>query len=99
MTTVTNFLYSLVSFPEKILGLLPIVSDGQKQIVAGMVREACDRINSELQGMKPVEILCVTILGVVLFNYLCALICFTYSNASVKNIQVSLFRFAAKFVP
>jgi len=99
MTTVTNFLSTLVSFPEKVLGLLPIVPDGQKQILAGMVREACDHINNELQGMKPVEILCVTILGVVLTRYLWNLIWLIYSNMTLSNIQVALFRFAAKVVP
>lgn len=99
MTTVTNFLSTLVSFPEKVLGLLPMVPDGQKQILAGMVGGACDHINNELQGMKPVEILCVTILGVVLTRFVWNLIWFIYSNMTLSNIQVALFRFAAKVVP
>jgi hypothetical protein len=49
--------------------------------------------------MKPVEILCVTILGVVLTRCLWNLVWLVYSNMTLSNIQVTLFRFAARFVP
>jgi sphinganine-1-phosphate aldolase len=49
--------------------------------------------------MKPAEILCVTLLGVLLANYLCGLVRYLASYGSVRQIKVLLFRFAARFVP
>lgn len=64
-----------------------------------MVSGACDHINSELEGMKPVEILSVTILGIVLTRCLWVLVWLAYSNLTISNIQVALFRFATKYIP
>ena len=85
MITTSN-IKSLFSFPEKVLGLVPIIPADQKQELAQTVRSACDWVNADspLAGMKPVEILCVTLLGILLTNYLLRFVRYLASFGSVQ---------------
>lgn len=49
--------------------------------------------------MKPVEILCITVLGMILTRYLLNLAQFIYSNMTISNIKIQMFRFAACVIP
>lgn len=87
------------------MGVLPIISEDQKQLVAKTVRNACDWINDDslFAGMKPAETLCVTILGLLLIKFFWTLLCFVYTlilrNNSLESIKKNLFKFASAYIP
>jgi hypothetical protein len=97
MNTTSKIIESLFSFPEKALRMLPIISEDQQQQLIQTVRGTLDWINNDsmLSGMKPAEVLCVTILGIIMIRYAWALLQFLYANASWPIIKLALFRWAA----
>jgi sphinganine-1-phosphate aldolase len=84
---------------ERLLGRILILTDGKEKSLAEMAREACDQINSELEHMKPVEILCLTILAIIITKYVTSFLSFVYYNLTISSIKIALFRFATTYIP
>ena len=99
MSAFANTFHSLVVAAENLLGRILILTDGKEKSLAEMAREACEQVNTELEGMKPVEILCITILGLVITKYAWAFMTYAYYNLTVQNVKIALFRFATTYVP
>lgn len=82
----------------KLLSLLP---DELITMVNQTVKTGCDWGNNDspIAGMQPVEVFCVTLLAVLLLNYLCGFIRFIWQYASVKQMKTMGFRFASTYIP
>jgi len=82
------------------LSSIPIITTDQKEVVSQMVRSLSDYVNKDsvISYLKPVEIICLTILAVlfaklvgVFFNY--------FSNITFKKVKVAAFRFVKTWIP
>ena len=49
--------------------------------------------------MKPVELICITILGIVLTKCIWNFMSFVYYNLTINNIKIALFRFTTTYIP
>ena len=59
----------------------------------------CESVNSGFNDMKPIEIILLTVATMASARYAVNFACYAYSNLTINNIKIGLFRFAAKYIP